>query len=381
MDNETIGKLKKYGVFLMVMFSLWGCKQIRKVTDIIVQPTARELYAREFQGIDTIRLNAWQTEFQKAKNDSLSINLPYVETGSFFKNRNLVYSYQAALEEGSMLRISAKNEVLVVRSFLDVYKRNKDSTYTLIKENAVGENELEFLIEESGIYTLFIQPEIGATGEFEHQIITLPSFAFPVVGKDNSAIQSYWGAVRDGGARSHEGVDIFATRGTPVIAVTEGRVSATGNKGLGGKQVWLRTGIFGKSLYYAHLDTVLTRTGTKVSVGDTLGLVGNTGNARTTAPHLHFGIYESGRGAINPLPFIKRADIPRGQDIDSIAPNGQVTAAVANLRNAPTLKSVIIGEASKNDTLTVLGITEQWAHIETKNGIKAFIHRNLIAAP
>lgn len=364
-----------------MMLTILGCKQIRKVTDIIVQPSARELYAREFQDSDTLGLIAWKDEFQKAKNDSLTIILPYVEIGSYFKNRNVVYSYQAELEEGSMLKVSAENEVLGMRSFLDVLKRNTDSTYMIVKDNGVGENQIEFLIEESGVYTILIQPEIGSTGNFKHQIVTSPSFAFPVAGKDNTAIQSYWGAVRDGGSRSHEGVDIFAQRGTPVIAVTEGRVSSTGNKGLGGKQVWLRTGVFGKSLYYAHLDSVLTRTGTKVSVGDTLGLVGNTGNARTTQPHLHFGIYESGTGAINPLPFIKRTEIPKVQFFDTIAPIIEVSATVANLRKAPTIKSNIIGEASKNDTLVILGISDQWAHVKTRNGIKAFIHSSLISTP
>ncbi len=364
-----------------MMLTILGCKQIRKVTDIIVQPSARELYAREFEDSDTLGLIAWQAEFKKAKNDSLTIILPYVEIGSYFKNRNIVYSYQAELEEGSMLKVSAENDVLGMRNFVDVLKRNADSTYNLVKDNGVGENEIEFLLEESGVYTILIQPEIEAIGNFKHQIVTSPSFAFPVSGKDNTAIQSYWGADRDGGSRSHEGVDIFAKRGTPVIAVTEGRISSTGNKGLGGKQVWLRTGVFGKSLYYAHLDSVLTRTGTKVSVGDTLGLVGNTGNARTTKPHLHFGIYESGTGAINPLPFIRRTEIPEFQVFDTIAPIIEISASVANLRNAPSINSNIIGEASKNDTLVILGISNQWAHVKTINGIKAFIHRSLISTP
>jgi hypothetical protein len=57
------------------------------------------------------------------------------------------------------------------------------------------------------------------------------------------------------------------------------------------------------SLYYAHLDEQLVSQGDRVAEGDTIGLVGNTGNARTTPPHLHFGIYAAG-GAINPLPFV-----------------------------------------------------------------------------
>jgi hypothetical protein len=60
------------------------------------------------------------------------------------------------------------------------------------------------------------------------------------------------------------------------------------------------------SLYYAHLDEQLVSQGERVAKGDTIGLVGNTGNARTTPPHLHFGIYAAG-GAINPLHFVDPA--------------------------------------------------------------------------
>ena len=87
---------------------------------------------------------------------------------------------------------------------------------------------------------------------------------------------------------------------------------------LGGKVVWLRT-TGGASLYYAHLDSQLVRPGDRVAVGDTLGLVGNTGNARTTPPHLHFGIYS--RGPKDPLPYVRE---PRGRP-------AEVTAALAAL--------------------------------------------------
>ena len=50
--------------------------------------------------------------------------------------------------------------------------------------------------------------------------------------------------------------------------------------------------------------------GQRVRAGDTLGLVGNTGNARNTNPHLHFGVYRSGQGAVDPLPFVRRASTP-----------------------------------------------------------------------
>ncbi len=75
---------------------------------------------------------------------------------------------------------------------------------------------------------------------------------------------------------------------------------------MGGKQVWLRDGIFEKTIYYAHLDSIVTSEGKRVKLGDTIGFVANTGNAKTTA--LHLGIYKT-NGAVNPLSFIKKTEV------------------------------------------------------------------------
>nr|WP_262902899.1 M23 family metallopeptidase [Salegentibacter lacus] len=88
-----------------------------------------------------------------------------------------------------------------------------------------------------------------------------PAYLFPVSEGINANVQSYWGANRDGGARSHEGIDIFAKRGTPVVAATNGSIGYKGEKGLGGKQVWLRDRKRNQSLYYAHLDSIANVSG------------------------------------------------------------------------------------------------------------------------
>jgi murein DD-endopeptidase MepM/ murein hydrolase activator NlpD len=79
---------------------------------------------------------------------------------------------------------------------------------------------------------------------------------------------------------------------------------------LGGNVVWVWDAERGQALYYAHLDRQDVSAGSRVHAGDVLGRVGNTGNARTTPPHLHFGIYRPIEGAIDPLPFI--CDAPCG---------------------------------------------------------------------
>ncbi|VFR18335.1 peptidase, M23/M37 family [plant metagenome] len=130
------------------------------------------------------------------------------------------------------------------------------------------------------------------------------SLPVPVAGVAANRIADTWGAARANG-RSHQGVDIFARRGTAVIASTEGVVTRTGTNNLGGLVVWVM-GPGRQMHYYAHLDGHAPDIGpgSHVMPGDTLGYVGDTGNARGTPPHLHYGIYQSG-GAINPHPLLR----------------------------------------------------------------------------
>lgn len=360
---------------------LLSCKQFQKVTDLVTNPTARDLYAREFER-DTLKLARWQQSFEAAADDSLSIEVPYIETGRFYKNRFLTYSYTLELLEGRVLEVDVKTDTIHQRAFVDLFKIRSDATggQERIVSNEPSKNKINYWVAQSGKYKLIVQPEIGLETEFVIRVLDRPAFDFPVAGKDDVAIQSFWGASRDGGRRSHQGLDIFASRGTPVVAVTEGKTRFTGNRGLGGKQVWVKTNDHGYSLYYAHLDRILVESGRSVAVGDTLGLVGNTGNARTTAPHLHFGIYRNYRGAIDPLPFIQNKQIP-AEATENVAPEIIVTASKANLRNQASLKGRKIGEVVRNDTLSLLGFSRKWAPIKRNSGEKAYVHKNLIALP
>ena len=131
--------------------------------------------------------------------------------------------------------------------------------------------------------------------------------AMPVVGVYAAALDDNWHAPRDGGTRVHKGIDIFARKGTPVVAVTDGTVSFIGDQPLGGHCVWLSTDD-GRSFYYAHLDRWAAGLyeGLEVQRGDILGYVGNTGNARHTPSHLHFGINQNDV-MVNPYPVLIRA--------------------------------------------------------------------------
>lgn len=138
-----------------------------------------------------------------------------------------------------------------------------------------------------------------------------PGLPVPVQGVRAGRIADTFGAPR-GRDRRHAGVDIFATRGTPVRSATRGIVVSVREAGLGGKQVWV-LGPAGERHYYAHLDAWAPdlRRNRIVHPGDPLGTVGDSGNAKGTPPHLHYGIY--GRdGAYDPLPLLRAEDAARG---------------------------------------------------------------------
>lgn len=126
----------------------------------------------------------------------------------------------------------------------------------------------------------------------------------PVQGVEVEEIEDTWHDPRQGG-RKHEGQDIFAKRGAPVYSATKGYVVRIGTSNLGGNHVYVLSG-GGRRYYYAHLDVHAENLERwqMVSTSTVLGYVGNTGNAETTPPHLHLGIYTY-EGPMDPLPLLK----------------------------------------------------------------------------
>jgi murein DD-endopeptidase MepM/ murein hydrolase activator NlpD len=148
-----------------------------------------------------------------------------------------------------------------------------------------------------------------------------------VAGVVRRGLVDTWGGARSEGRR-HEGIDIFARRGTEVLAATEGLVARIGDNRLGGRTVWVY-GPGRQRHYYAHLDRYAETlaAGDRVAVGDVLGYVGNTGNAQGTPPHLHYGIYAMG-GAINPYPLLMA--IPASRSTASRSPAAPRPAVADN---------------------------------------------------
>ncbi len=107
----------------------------------------------------------------------------------------------------------------------------------------------------------------------------------------------------------HQGTDIFAAHGAPLLSVVSGSVRLGNNK-LGGTTVHLN-GDDGTMYYYAHLSGYAPRirSGQRVGAGELVGFVGQSGNAAGTPPHLHFEIHPGGRSAVNPFPTLSRTDV------------------------------------------------------------------------
>ena len=112
-----------------------------------------------------------------------------------------------------------------------------------------------------------------------------------------------WGAPRSGG-RSHQGTDIFGTRGGNVFAIVDGTVAFTRSGGISGLFLGLQ-GDDGNLYYYIHLQDFVASSGQRVSAGQLIGHNGDTGNARGTTPHIHFELHPGGGAAVNPYPLLR----------------------------------------------------------------------------
>lgn len=140
--------------------------------------------------------------------------------------------------------------------------------------------------------------------------IFIHGFHFPV-GDPHSFWDSF-GAPRMSGTEyehAHQGTDIMAPSGTPLFAAERGIVTKMGSDVLGGTKIWVK-GESGTYYYYAHLSRFAEGmvNGLLVEGGTVIGYVGDTGNARGGAPHLHFEIHPDGGPAVNPYPLLKVVD-------------------------------------------------------------------------
>ncbi len=248
--------------------------------------------------------------------------LPFAAVRSFAAAPGAV-GYAFAVRDGQRVQLHASGPADADRElFVELYRVDASgldlvaSSSPAIPGAAVSVAPLTIEALEPAEYVLRVQPALAPAGEREEadyavdvRLLVSPLLAFPVEGVDGRAIWSGFGAERDGGARSHRGVDIFAPRGTTAVAATDAWVTRVDTTPRGGKVVWLQPLFGNMRLYYAHLHEQYVERGQFVLAGEPIGAVGNTGNAITTPPHLHFGVYVRTPGvrggARDPVRFLR----------------------------------------------------------------------------
>ena len=145
------------------------------------------------------------------------------------------------------------------------------------------------------------------------EISTKGGFVFPVVMGHHRYSDDYGAARQNTG--HHEGNDIFAPAGTPVLAVTDGTLRRVGTAKVPGNRLYLYSKR-GDYYFYGHLSSFESnvRSGLEVKAGQPLGFVGSTGDAEPTPPHVHFEVHPGAGGPVNPYPFLraweKKRDVP-----------------------------------------------------------------------
>ena len=364
----------------LLLIALLACGRQNTVGSLFSSATPYERYEKSLKDADLIRTalgQAWLAAGQSSLYDSLNITLPFREVGHFAAERPEAVAFRYPVRTGQIIDVSLQpsSEASV---FLDVFVVENDTTFQRII-SADSTYRLSHEVEHDEIHALRLQPELLQSLTYELVIEARPSLSFPVAGKNSKAIGSFFGAPRDGGARRHKGVDIFAPKGTPVLAASDGVVGARTSSRLGGKVVWLSAE--GMNQYYAHLDSQVVRPLARVNVGDTLGFVGNTGNARYTPPHLHFGIYRLGRGALDPYPFLYdlAPEAPLAQaDTGLLASPARISAIAANVRAAPTTESAIVNQYDQHTLVHLHGTSGQWFRAELPDGERGYLHQSLI---
>ena len=310
------------------------------------------------------------------------VTLPIAETGYLPSDHPHAVAFQVNLVRGRRLVLNADlTPAPGALLFIDVFavpETPGDSLRHVIAADS-GLRFLAFEPRRTGDYIIRLQPELLRGGRYSLTLKAEPALAFPVQGGANKSIQSGFGAPRDGGVREHHGIDIFAPRGTPVLAAARGMVTRVNETPRGGRVVWVRDEMRSLSLYYAHLDRQLVENGMLVEIGDTLGLVGNTGNARTTPPHLHFGVYRRGEGPLDPRPWVALGNTtpaPVRADTSVLGNRSRTTRSTA-LRAAPN--GAVLRELEAETVLQPVSARIDWYRVQLPDRSSGYVRAADIA--
>lgn len=326
----------------------------------------------------------WTEAGHDALDSPTTVTLPFQESGHISPQLPAAVAYRLSIPRGRRLtfHVSLDSDE-GTRLFIDLFRVPEDGEDPLRPVVSSDSLSHTFVHEpwRGGEFVLRVQPELLRGGRFQINVSEEAQLGFPVEGYGVPSVLSFFGDPRDGGRRQHHGVDIFAPRGTPVLAATAGTVRRVRVTNRGGKVVWVRDPVHDASIYYAHLDSQYVRNGQRVERGDTVGFVGNTGNARTTPPHLHFGLYR--RGPIDPFPFITA---PAGTlpevtaDLTLLGDRVLPANDGIRLRAAPGRRGTVLQEVNRTTPLRVTGAAGAWFRVRLPDGTHGYVAARLMEA-
>ncbi len=365
---------------LLLSFLLSGCMKKEIVPKRFYPRNDHEAYwysLKQANLLNTALGKDWLLAADKPFDNQINVQLPYQESFNIDEETPDAIGYRFNAKRGQKILVDVQLITEdTTRVFVDLFRVKNDSLNEFIQvASADSTLSLAFQPRSDASYLLRLQPELLRGGIFSVSIENIPTLAFPVAGKNKSAIQSFFGDPRDGGRREHHGVDIFAKRHTPIIAPINGEVRFVGTRGIGGKVVWLYDRKTGNNLYFAHLQDQKVKRYQMVNVGDTLGTVGNTGNARYTPPHLHFGIYNN--GPINPYAFL----VPEYDKLPKYEPDTASLGMSIAVDKITFLKSEMNRRASNLDTLiigehvSIDAINHAYLRVTSQEGTQGFLRK------
>ncbi|MGD9346852.1 MAG: M23 family metallopeptidase, partial [Candidatus Aminicenantes bacterium] len=304
-----------YPLFPFLCLCLVSCQQ-EKVPEPYRPTHAHDAYRHSLDqaGVAETALGRdWIATAKEALNSPVTVATPFEEVFYVDPAQAFAVGYRFEAIKGQRIEVDVDVQGLETgRLFIDLFRVRGVSSEEWIRVASADqkENRLEFEPRKDNAYVLRLQSELLRGGQCRVTIRNVASLEFPVAGYDSRAIGSGFGAPRDGGRRRHHGVDIFAPRHTAVVAASRAYVVFVGDDPTGGRVIWLKDTKRSLHIYYAHLQEYNIKRYSWVEPGQVIGTVGNTGNARTTPPHLHFGTYEMGYGPIDPIHYITQ---PKGE--------------------------------------------------------------------
>jgi len=326
---------------------------------------------------DTQLYRNWREAHDRAMAKPVRIKAPFQETFYFDDVSTDAYAYRFSIDKGQKTTLSInqlKGDTGLI--YMDLFQVVADTIqpFRHIASSDTITNQLIFEHNETGDYILRVQPELLRSGVYNLKILVEPSLAFPVSGGEEQDIGSIFGVPRDAGKRVHEGIDIFAKRYTPIVSVSDCEITFAGDKegSLGGTVIWARDTLRDLTMYYAHLQEVSVEKGDYVQRGDTIGTNGNSGNAVTTYPHLHFGIYD--RGAVDPFPYVvETRKKPSPILADSSWLNKSIRIDNPNGNNRNLYSRRLDQYMSHDEYANVIGVTSTYYKVRKATGELSYV--------